>query len=113
MKKKILYGIVAMMTIALGSVKAYEGLTQNNMSALMMENIEALTNGEATGTGTGSGEGGGSGDDFFMCYNGGPGSQSCSIAGGIEIVGVGVTAACSVSCYEGYYACCGIRCQCR
>ena len=53
MKKKILYGIVAMMTIALGSVKAYEGLTQNNMSALMMENIEALTNGE-DGTNAGS-----------------------------------------------------------
>ena len=46
MKKKTLYGIVAMMTIALGSVKTYNGLTQNNMSVLMMENMEALTSGE-------------------------------------------------------------------
>ena len=43
MKKKILYGIVAMMCATIGGVKAYDGLTQNNMSALMVENIEALT----------------------------------------------------------------------
>ena len=46
MKKKILYGIVAMMCATIGGVKAYDGLTKNNMSALMVENIEALTSGD-------------------------------------------------------------------
>ena len=43
MKKKILYGIVAMMCATIGGVKAYDGLTKNNMSALMVVNVEALT----------------------------------------------------------------------
>ena len=46
MKRKMLYGIVAIMCATIGGVKAYDGLTQNNMSALMVENIEALTNGD-------------------------------------------------------------------
>lgn len=36
------------------------------------------------------------------CSAGGPGSSSCSISG--EIVGTGITV--SVSCQDGYYACC-------
>mgnify|MGYP003309524624 CR=1 FL=1 len=47
-----------------------------------------------------------------ICWSGGVGAQACSIDAGTEILGVGVSAGCSVSCYEGYYACCSIRCQC-
>lgn len=47
-----------------------------------------------------------------VCYNGGVGSNQCSIEGGITIAGSGVSANCSVSCDPGYYACCGIRCTC-
>lgn len=46
-----------------------------------------------------------------FCYNGGVGAASCSIDAGITIGG-GVSAACSVSCREGYYACCSLRCRC-
>lgn len=47
------------------------------------------------------------------CIAGGQGSSSCSIEGGIEIVGNGVTVGCSVSCNSGYYACCGLTsCDC-
>lgn len=45
------------------------------------------------------------------CYNGGRGSLSCEIPAGIELPG-GVSMACSVSCKEGYYACCGLGCVC-
>lgn len=45
------------------------------------------------------------------CYNGGSGSLSCEIPAGIELPG-GVSMGCSVSCREGYYACCGIGCVC-
>jgi hypothetical protein len=48
-----------------------------------------------------------------ICYNGGIGSLSCSIDAGIEIASCGVSGACSVSCEDGYYACCGIRCTCK
>lgn len=45
------------------------------------------------------------------CYNGGSGSQSCEIPAGIKLPG-GVTTGCSVSCFEGFYACCGLNCVC-
>jgi len=47
-----------------------------------------------------------------FCYNGGPGSSSCSIDAGISISGYGMTGGCSVSCQSGYYACCTLRCTC-
>lgn len=50
--------------------------------------------------------------DSPFCYSGGPGSNSCSIDAGIEILGVGVAGGCSVSCNSGYYACCSLRCTC-
>ena len=46
------------------------------------------------------------------CYYGGKGSKSCSIPTGIEMKG-GVSIECSVSCNDGYYACCGLSCICR
>lgn len=46
------------------------------------------------------------------CYNGGIGSTSCSVEGGIEIVGFGTTASCSVTCADGFFACCSIKCIC-
>jgi hypothetical protein len=52
-------------------------------------------------------------DGVNYCYNGGRGATSCSISGGIDIKGGGVSASCDVSCQTGYYACCGIRCTCE
>lgn len=46
------------------------------------------------------------------CYYGGKGSKSCSIPAGIEMKG-GVSIECSVTCNDGYYACCGLSCICR
>jgi hypothetical protein len=48
-----------------------------------------------------------------FCYAGGPGAVSCSIEGGVEIAGVGISAGCSVGC-DGVtrYACCTLRCIC-
>ncbi len=68
--------------------------------------------GGGTGGGGDTGGGGNGGGEKPYCYNGGPGSTSCSIEGGLDILGVGVSASCSVSCMGGYYACCGIRCTC-
>lgn len=46
------------------------------------------------------------------CLAGGPGSNYCIVPAGVDING-GVTGGCSVTCSEGYYACCGIRCICK
>lgn len=46
------------------------------------------------------------------CHSGGPGSTQCSINAGTTIIGVGVSAGCSVTCGAGYYACCGLTCTC-
>ena len=61
-----------------------------------MDNIEALASGESP----------------FGCFAGGVGSNACSIDAGIEILGVGVAGGCSVSCNQGYYACCSMTCTC-
>lgn len=45
------------------------------------------------------------------CFAGGPSSPGCSVPAGIKI-GNEITGGCSVSCMEGYYACCGVRCIC-
>ena len=50
--------------------------------------------------------------DKVTCYSGGEGNESCKIAPGIKI-GDFITVECSVTCREGYYACCGERCICR
>jgi hypothetical protein len=60
-----------------------------------------------------NGNGGGNGSGNNYCWSGGPGSNACSIDAGIDIMGFGVSAACSVSCDSGYYACCGLRCTCK
>ena len=46
------------------------------------------------------------------CYSGGLGARSCSISAGTNIAGMGVSAGCSVTCDEGYYACCSLQCTC-
>jgi len=51
-------------------------------------------------------------DDAPYCYSGGPGAASCSIEAGVEILGFGVAAGCSVVCFDGYYACCSLTCRC-
>lgn len=48
----------------------------------------------------------------LTCHTGGPGKAECKIEPGIKI-GDFVSGGCSVSCYDGYYACCGIRCICK
>ncbi len=71
------------------------------------------TSGDGDTGGGGNTGGGGSVVVDWPCYNGGIGSTQCSIDGGITIAGFGVSAACSVTCGSGYYACCGLRCVCR
>lgn len=46
------------------------------------------------------------------CRTGGRGSASCRIAPGVDIGGTR-TIGCSVTCEDGYYACCGLRCTCK
>jgi hypothetical protein len=47
------------------------------------------------------------------CHAGGTGAVDCSIDGGIEVLSFGVSGKCSVTCKDGYYACCGIRWTCK
>lgn len=64
-----------------------------------------------SGSQQGDGEQTASGDDAITCYYGGPGNESCEIAAGIDIDG-GISTSCSVTCEEGFYACCGLECRC-
>lgn len=105
MKKiKILVASVLFCAMSYTGYTAYERVTIPEAEKFMQANVEALTSGEVPG--------GGNTPGLITCYNGGPGSSQCSIDGGINIVGSGVSAACSVTCRAGYYACCGIRCTC-
>lgn len=47
----------------------------------------------------------------LTCKTGGPGNLECKIEPGIKI-GDFVSIGCSVTCREGNYACCGVRCAC-
>ena len=99
MKKKFFFAAVALVMSAATTV-GYKAYDKSNMSEFMMANIEALSSPE---------------DNSFICqncYSGGPGASSCSIEAGIDIVGSGMSGSCSVSCNQGYYACCSIRCIC-
>ena len=42
---------------------------------------------------------------------GGVGTEACEIDAGISFRG-GITFKCSVNCKDGYYACCGLGCEC-
>ncbi len=50
-------------------------------------------------------------DGKMICHFGGPGASACEIPAGIDINGA-TSFSCSVTCVEGYYACCGIGCKC-
>ncbi len=47
----------------------------------------------------------------LTCHSGGPSSTECKIEPGVKI-GDLVSIGCGITCYEGYYACCGVRCAC-
>lgn len=100
MKKRIVLSVLAAAIVALTSFIGYRSLSSQPSEAdiLLNENIDALTSGE---------------DLNPFCYNGGRGAVYCSIDGGINVFGYGVSASCSVACVSGYYACCGIRCTCK
>jgi hypothetical protein len=101
---------VGALAIALGMNYSYAakdyGIKTNTLSKSVLAN-GSDSDGESGGE---SGSGGTSAAPF--CYNGGIGAVSCSIEGGIEIAGSGVSASCMVSCSSGYYACCSLRCTC-
>ena len=46
------------------------------------------------------------------CLSGGPGSTSCQHHAGGTVLGNGGEVECSVSCADGYYACCRETCFC-
>lgn len=48
------------------------------------------------------------------CYTGGKGKSTCKVEAGIDINGRGdLTTECSVTCNEGYWACCSYACHCE
>ena len=89
--------------IVLGFTNVFVAMTQQQNSPISLYNnnngVETFTTYEV--------------DGVNYCYNGGRGATSCSISGGIDIKGGGVSASCDVSFQTGYYACCCIRCTCE
>lgn len=111
----------AVIVIAVTAFNVYTALDSNHSYDLSMTTIDAMSESSGGNSGEGDiegeggdigGESGSSGGLLSYCHNGGRGSVSCSIDAGVEIKGVGVSAGCSVSCKDGYYACCSLRCKC-
>lgn len=50
MKRKILLGVVMLLTAVFGGIRVFNQMAPNNMSALLVENIEALTADESSGS---------------------------------------------------------------
>ena len=90
--------------VAVSAYNVYHSKNTDRNLVLSLTNIEKLAYGENS-----------SGDSAYnpYCHNGGLGADSCSIGGGVDIAGYGVSLECSVSCNSGFYACCGIRCTCK
>lgn len=108
MKKfmKMAFAVVAFAAVGLGSYNAYGSYTAANMSEedlLLAEDVLALSDAKPKRKVTSD----------SSCITGGPGSTSCSIEAGIEILGCGVSVGGSVSCSSGKYACCGLGCNCK
>lgn len=109
MKKilKIAFAVVAFAAVGLSSYKSYGSYTAaNDMSEedlLLVEDVLALSDPKPKRKVVSD----------RSCYNGGPGSTSCSIEAGIQIAGYGVSGGGSVSCESGMYACCGLSCTCK
>jgi len=103
MKKFIKFAFVAAIA-AVAGYNVYHSKNADRNLVFSLTNIEELAYGESS-----------SGDSGYnpICHNGGFGANSCSIGGGIDIAGYGVSLECSVSCNSGFYACCGIRCTCK
>lgn len=87
--------ILSLVMIILASAVIVTGIAGNNNATLWKANLEALSEIESP-----------------YCHNGGPGATQCSISAGTNIVGVGVSAGCSVTCGGNTYACCSLRCIC-
>lgn len=85
MKKKI-FGILAILTIAVIVAFNVNMKTSNPTSLLALANVEALADGE-TGTG----------------------ARTCSLTWKVTILGVGVEKSCSVTCDPGYNAVCKLK----
>lgn len=122
MVKQVLIVTFAIIVIAVTAFNVSTVLDSNRSYDLNMTTIAAISGEDGGNTdseggvdgegGDVSGEGGSSDGILSYCHSGGRGSESCSIDAGVEIKGVGVSAGCSVSCKEGYYACCSLRCKC-
>ena len=98
--KKYFFMAMATLVVSIATVVGVKAYNYYSMPELMKANLETLEDPEY---------------NFPICtkcHSGGEGTEACSINGGIEIVGVGVTEGCSVSCQGDYFACCATECRC-
>ncbi len=101
MKKKSL-GLIALLVATTATTFVYSNKTNNDLQFILrnnvtLNNVESLSNDDIDGN---------------TCLSGGPGAISCSLGGGIGVGGVNGDMNCSVTCADGYYACCGAGCKC-
>ena len=89
---------LVLLSVALGLLKANHTETISQMS---LDEIEALSQDET-----------GHPDPVVDCIKGGPGIVSCSNDGCVPVCLGGLGDHCSITCNQGYYACCGYTCTC-
>lgn len=90
--KKVIFVLVCSIAISLSAAFVSNRFNKNS---IFFQNVDLLAENE--------------GSD---CYSGGPGSSNCTIEAGVKFLGIEIKVGCSVTCGEGYYACCGLRCVC-
>lgn len=95
--RKFIICAVTLFSVAIGYLK---NSAKQEPNTILLADVEALSSGDVS-----------LGNP--ICVTGGVGSTQCSIEGGASVSGYGVSIGCSVSCGEGYYSCCGLRCTCK
>lgn len=93
MKLKVFFFLVV--TLISGYTTYNSVQTNTKLADLSLMNIESLA---GENDDMDSGETGGGDSGWNICYNGGPGSTSCTIEAGVDAFGGGVSTGCQVSC---------------
>ena len=95
--KKMIFVLAVLLVAASATTYVYSKNASDGIAYIVQNNIETLSSDDMDGS---------------SCFAGGPGAVSCSLSAGASGGGVGGSAGCTVTCGDGYYACCGGGCKC-
>lgn len=95
--KKMIFVLAVLLVAASATTYVYSKNASDGIAYIVQNNIETLSSDDMDGS---------------SCFAGGPRAVSCSLGAGVGIGGATGDASCTVTCSDGYYACCGVGCKC-